>query len=25
LHGDTVVHTGHGPDTRISAELGTVT
>ncbi|MGY1609885.1 MBL fold metallo-hydrolase [Geodermatophilus sp. SYSU D00700] len=24
LHGDTVVHTGHGEDTRISAELGTV-
>ncbi|SNT04558.1 Glyoxylase, beta-lactamase superfamily II [Geodermatophilus pulveris] len=24
LHGDTVVHTGHGPDTRISAELGNV-
>ncbi len=24
LHGDTVVHTGHGDDTRISAELGTV-
>ncbi|WNV75323.1 MBL fold metallo-hydrolase [Geodermatophilus sp. DSM 44513] len=24
LHGDTVVHTGHGEDTRIAAELGTV-
>ena len=24
LHGDTVVHTGHGDDTRIAAELGTV-
>ncbi|MGY1651212.1 MBL fold metallo-hydrolase [Geodermatophilus sp. SYSU D01119] len=24
LHGDTVVHTGHGEDTRISAEIGTV-
>ncbi len=24
LHGDTVVHTGHGDDTRISAEIGTV-
>jgi glyoxylase-like metal-dependent hydrolase (beta-lactamase superfamily II) len=24
LHGDTVVHTGHGEDTTISAELGTV-
>jgi glyoxylase-like metal-dependent hydrolase (beta-lactamase superfamily II) len=24
LHGDTVVHTGHGEDTRISAELGSV-
>ncbi|MGY1601208.1 MBL fold metallo-hydrolase [Geodermatophilus sp. SYSU D00815] len=24
LHGDTVVHTGHGEDTRISAELGNV-
>jgi glyoxylase-like metal-dependent hydrolase (beta-lactamase superfamily II) len=24
LHGDTVVHTGHGDDTRISAEMGNV-
>jgi glyoxylase-like metal-dependent hydrolase (beta-lactamase superfamily II) len=24
LHGDTVVHTGHGDDTRIAAELSTV-
>ncbi|MGY1713122.1 MBL fold metallo-hydrolase [Geodermatophilus sp. SYSU D01106] len=24
LHGDTVVHTGHGEDTRISAEISTV-
>ena len=24
LHGDTVVHTGHGDDTTIAAELGTV-
>jgi glyoxylase-like metal-dependent hydrolase (beta-lactamase superfamily II) len=24
LHGDTVVHTGHGQDTRISAEIGSV-
>ena len=24
LHGDTVVHTGHGEDTRISAEIGSV-
>ncbi|SFT57789.1 Glyoxylase, beta-lactamase superfamily II [Geodermatophilus amargosae] len=24
LHGDTVAHTGHGEDTRISAELGSV-
>jgi glyoxylase-like metal-dependent hydrolase (beta-lactamase superfamily II) len=24
LHGDTVVHTGHGQDTRVSAELSTV-
>ena len=24
LHGDTVVHTGHGEDTRISAEIGNV-
>ena len=24
LHGDTVVHTGHGGDTRISAEISTV-
>jgi glyoxylase-like metal-dependent hydrolase (beta-lactamase superfamily II) len=24
LHGDTVVHTGHGEDTRISGELGNV-
>ena len=24
LHGDTVVHTGHGDDTRISAEIGNV-